>query len=75
MKPDGKAHDVSCGDYCGNHGCNQGRNCPVRQSCELPEPGDGHDPKDFLDVLIGIATAVVVVATCLMLSIILIPMP
>lgn len=26
-----------CGEVCCNHGCNQGRNCPARQACEIPE--------------------------------------
>lgn len=26
-----------CGETCCNHGCNQGRNCPARQACLLPE--------------------------------------
>jgi len=26
-----------CGETCCNHGCNQGRNCPARQACELPD--------------------------------------
>ena len=26
-----------CDEMCANHGCNQGRDCPARQACELPE--------------------------------------
>ena len=26
-----------CDEYCSNFGCNQGRSCPARQACELPE--------------------------------------
>lgn len=27
---------MSCDDYCCNHGCNQGRNCPARRKPATP---------------------------------------
>lgn len=29
-----------------NHNCNQGRNCPTPQACELPIQFAGQEPKD-----------------------------
>lgn len=69
---------MNCDDYCSNYGCNRGKNCPARQSCELPEPpepDEGYDLKEFRDALIGIAIAVVSVAACLLISLALIPLP
>jgi hypothetical protein len=34
---------------CCNHACNQGRTCPVRQACELPD----HSPAES-DMTVGI---------------------
>ena len=29
---------MSCDDYCCNHGCNEGRNCPARRAPATPKP-------------------------------------
>ena len=60
---------MSCDDYCCNHGCNQGRNCPARKTPAKTDRqvANGHaDDTDELDgdigeiVLDGIAAALIV---------------
>ncbi len=53
---------MSCDDYCCNHGCNQGRNCPARKkpAKEAPDDNDELDGDIGEIVLDGIAAALIV---------------
>ena len=37
---------MSCDDYCCNHGCNQGRNCPARKTPATQRAIDEQDKTD-----------------------------
>ena len=52
---------------CCNFNCDQGRNCPTRQACELPdEPGnDLKDPAKAIVYALTIAVALLGVAAAL----------
>ncbi len=45
-------------DACCNHNCNQGRACPVRQACELPEPDPA--PRELIFDRTGLTIAAIV---------------
>jgi len=69
---------MRCDDYCCNHGCNQGRNCPAREACELPELPEvdaGYEWRQIREGLIGAGIAIALVGACLLVSIALFPLP
>lgn len=69
---------MSCDDYCCNYGCNQGRSCPARQSCELPElpeVDDGYGWDQIREALIGAGIAVALVGACLVVTVLVFPLP
>ena len=52
-----------CDEYCANHGCNQGRNCPVRikRAQEAKSLEDGLDmPSIGQIVLVGVLAVIVI---------------
>ncbi|CAB5144462.1 hypothetical protein UFOVP147_14 [uncultured Caudovirales phage] len=51
---------------CCNHNCNQGRDCPVRQACELPITMD-EPPVTFARVIFWVRNALagVGIAACI----------
>lgn len=48
-----------CNDYCCNHGCEQGRNCPARSTPLIVKQGgntvETNQPYDLFDFWAGIA--------------------
>lgn len=77
-QPLGRAHAMRCTDYCCNYGCNQGENCPARQACELPEPpevDDGYSWDQTCEALIGVGIAVALVVACLVVTVLVFPLP
>lgn len=58
---------------CDDYGqCQQGKNCPVRQACELPEE-DRSVMQSVKEVLKGLVMAVALVIMCLGVAMVLIP--
>lgn len=52
-----------CDEYCANHGCNQGRHCPVRikRAQEAKSLEDGLDmPSIGQIVLVGVLAVIVI---------------
>lgn len=52
-----------CDEYCANHGCNQGRHCPVRikRAHEAKSLEDGLDvPSIGQIVLVGVLAVIVI---------------
>jgi len=58
---------------CDDYGqCQQGKNCPVRQACELPEE-ERSVMGDIKAVLSGLVMAVALVIMCLAVAMVVIP--
>ncbi|CAB4199951.1 hypothetical protein UFOVP1356_16 [uncultured Caudovirales phage] len=61
---------------CDDYGrCQQGKNCPARQACELPEvePTPSSSWTVIREALEGAVVAAALIAACLLVAMILIP--
>lgn len=62
--------EPGCDSYCCNHGCNQGRNCPARQACQLPEqePDPSENLKQLSQAMQGVSISAGLVMAALVIA-------